>query len=141
MSFNINDCPSDCPYRQHFPAGPGSFPFAPPPLPPIDGQGGPGGPPHQGPPSGPPPSHTPTQPHLGGSGGPGGPGVQPYAVDPGALRPCTYRYVYLWLRNGNSFWAWLTFVGPRSASGFRWNGFNWVYFGIDLRRIVSFQCY
>jgi hypothetical protein len=62
------------------------------------------------------------------------------AVDFGALGPCTFRYVYIWMKNGSSFWAWLTYVGRRSVSGWRWNGAFWVYFGVDIRRIDSFVC-
>lgn len=89
-------------------------------------------------PPGPPPSSVPAQPQQFQAGGPGGP--QTFAVDPGAIRPCLHRFVYIWPRRGHGFWAWLTFVGRRSASGFRWNGFRWIYFGIDLRDIRSFQC-
>ncbi|EDU36015.1 MULTISPECIES: hypothetical protein [Clostridium] len=64
-----------------------------------------------------------------------------YAVDPGALRPCVFKYVYIWLDNGNSFWAWLTYVGRKSASGWRWNSQRWVYFGVDLNCIDYFECY
>ena len=66
--------------------------------------------------------------------------LSPMAIDPGAIRPCKYRYVYIWLTNGTSFWAWLTYVGKKSVSGFKWTGDKWVYFGTDLRRIDSFIC-
>lgn len=87
------------------------------------------GPGSQRPPVGPPPSFVPQQ--------------QPSVlfVDPGAIRPCTFRFVYIWLTNGRSFWAYLVFVGPRSVSGYRWTGFNWVFWGTDLRNIDSFVCY
>lgn len=68
-------------------------------------------------------------------------GIGPKAIDPGAIRRCRNRFVYLVLDNGREFWAWLSFVGRRSIAGWRWNGFRWVYFGIDLRRIDSFYCY
>lgn len=93
------------------------------------GGGHPGGP-QGGPPTSPPPSAAPVKSQA-----------QIKAVSPGALRPCTFRYVYLWLTNGRSFWAWLTYVDRRSAAGWRWNGRIWVYFGIDLRSIESFVCY
>lgn len=91
-----------------------------------------------GPPSGPPPSAKPSKNQAQ---------VQSYAgmstkaIESGAIRPCKYRYVYIWLTNGMSFWAWLTYVGKKSVSGWRWTGYRWVYFGIDLRRIDSFVCY
>lgn len=107
--------------------------------PPGGGPGGGGGPVS---PTSPPPSFTPSQSQaysLSGGGGGGQIGV--YAVDPGAIRPCLYRYVYIWPRWGPGFWAWLTFVGRRSVAGFRWNGRRWVYFGMDTRQISSFYCY
>lgn len=129
--LETEDLPLTCPYRQM------------PPFPPF--QQGPQGPPGfqgpQGPPGtqgGPPsapPSFTPSQPQTQQSG----PSIK--AVDPGAIRPCTYRLIYIWPRRGRGFWAWLTFVGRRSVSGFRWNGNRWVYFGTDLRNISSFQCF
>ncbi len=151
MEFDHSYCPY---FRQNplqfiFPYGPPSTPpgqgpgfgpgFGPPFTPP--GQTGPGfGPPFtppgqggqfSGPPSGPPPSVVPRP----------KPTVGIMAVDPGAIRPCTYRYVYLWLRDGRAFWAWLVFVGPRSVAGWRWTGRNWRYFGIDLRQIQNFECF
>lgn len=98
--------------------------------PPMGNQMGPQG----GPPMGPPPSAKPSK-----HGPKGGPGLK--AVEPGAIRPCRFQYVYIWLDNGSNFWAWLTYVGRRSVSGYRWTGRKWVYFGIDLRRIDYFQCY
>ncbi|MEG0671415.1 DUF3298 domain-containing protein [Clostridium sp.] len=63
------------------------------------------------------------------------------SVSPGSIKPCIYQFVYIWLNNGNSFWAWLTNVDYRTASGFRWTGWRWVYFGVDLRKIDYFNCY
>ena len=106
------------------------MPFLPPGFP---GQG-PGGGSQSGPPQGRPPSFTPSQASAQQTAG-------VLAVDPGAIRPCRFRFVYLWLDNRQQFWAWLVFVGRQSAAGWRWNGFRWVYFGIDLDRIRSFVCY
>jgi len=109
------------------PFSPGQGPgFNPPFGPPSGGK--------DGPPSGPPPSKTPTLKSTGS-----GPSLK--AVDPGAIRPCKYQYVYIWPSYGRPFWAWLTFVGRRSVSGYRWNGYSWRYFGMDLRQIESFDCY
>jgi hypothetical protein len=125
-------------YRQ-FPSGPpfglpGGGGFFPPGGGP--GPGGPGGPGGAagGPPPGPPPSFTPSQSQAQG-------GVGTFAVDPGSLFRCRFRFVYIWLDNGSSFWAYITFVGRRSIAGFRWQRRRWVYFGIDTRRIDSFICY
>lgn len=127
---------SDDMYRQ-FPPG-GGPPFGPPGGPPSGFPGGGMGPgPQPGPsgpqPMGPPPSFTPAKPQTHGIG------VQ--AVDPGAIRRCLYRFTFVWLDNGRSFWIFPVFVGRRSLAGYRWNGRRWVYFGIDLRRIESFTCF
>lgn len=105
-------------------------------MPPM---GGGGMPPMGGssmPPMGPPPAMIPSKQKSMTKFGP-----QTQFVDPGSLRPCLFRYVYIWPRRGRGFWAWLTQIGRRSASGFRWNGHRWVYFGIDLREIQSFTCF
>lgn len=95
--------------------------------PPFGQSGGTGGQ-QQGPPAGPPPSFVPTQ------------QATTFAVDPGGIRRCLFRYTYVWLNNGQHFWLYPIFVGRRSVAGWRWTGFTWVYFGIDLRQIQSFTC-
>lgn len=74
----------------------------------------------------------------GKPGGPGGPTV--FAVDPGAIFPCMNQFVYIWPTNGPGFWAYITFVGPRSVGGFRFRGNRFQYFGMDLRNIEEFYC-
>jgi hypothetical protein len=99
-------------------------PFGPPPFgPPGQGQGQ-----EAGAPTTPPPSFVPQQ------------QVEAFAVDPGSIRRCLFRFTYVWLRGFNQFWFYPTFVGRNSVSGFRWTGFNWVFFGISLRQIQSFTC-
>lgn len=112
----------------------------------------PSGGPMQGPP-GPPPSFGPP------SQGPGGPGAgtppttpppqfvpaeaqqaTPFAVDPGSIRRCLFRFTYVWLRNRQQFWFYPMFVGRNSVSGYRWTGFRWIFFGVSLREIRSFTC-
>ncbi|MTW88302.1 hypothetical protein F3157_22245 [Virgibacillus dakarensis] len=88
----------------------------------------PGGPSASAPTS-PPPSFTPEQPQF-----------QTFAVDPGAIRGCLYRFTYIWL-DWDSFWFFPVFVGRNSVAGFRWRRNRWVYFGVDLDRVQSFQCY
>lgn len=106
-----------------FPGG-GFGPPGPPPGPPG------GGGQQDGPPSGPPPSFTPQMQQA-----------TAFAVDPGAIRGCLFRYTYVWLQNGNSFWFYPTFVGRTSVAGWRWRRWRWTYYGTDLRRIRSFQCF
>lgn len=112
-----------------FPGG-GSFPGGP-------SQGGPsqGGPAQVGPPSTPPPSQIPASFTTQGAGGP-----SVLAVDPGSIRGCLFRFTFIRLSRFQQFWFYPTFVGRTSVAGFRWTGFNWIYFGIDLNRIQSFAC-
>ncbi|MEN2465837.1 hypothetical protein [Ornithinibacillus sp. JPR2-1] len=83
-----------------------------------------------GAPTTPPPAFIPQQPQF-----------QTFAIDPGAIRGCLFRFTYIWLENGNAFWFYPTFVGRNSVAGFRWQFNRWVYFGIDLDRVASFQCF
>ncbi|MFA9558294.1 hypothetical protein ACERII_13385 [Evansella sp. AB-rgal1] len=111
-------------------AGHGFPPYGPPVGP---GPGAPSFPPPQvGPPTSPPPATIPTAQAAN---------VGILAVDPGAIRGCLHRYTYVWLTNRQQFWMYPVYVGHRSISGYRWTGFNWVYFGIDVNQISSFQCY
>ncbi|MCI1945543.1 hypothetical protein [Clostridium luticellarii] len=87
-------------------------------------------------PPGPPPVNTPSKGKSNLKSGP-----QLKAVDPGSLRPCIFKYVYIWPKRGNPFWAWITNVGRRSFSGYRWYRGRWAYFGMDLNQIQSFICY
>ncbi len=105
-----------------------------PPFGPPGYQGGLGSSGQVGPPQGPPPGEIPplqSQSQVG-----------IYAVDPGGIRRCLYRFTYIRLNNGRSFWFYPTFVGRNSIAGYRWrrNQYRWVYFGIDLDRISSFSC-
>ena len=87
-------------------------------------------------PPGPPPISAPAKQKSNLKSGP-----QLKAVDPSSLRPCTFKYVYIWPKRGNPFWAWIINVGRRSVSGYRWYRGRWAYFGMDLKQIESFICY
>ncbi|WP_440895618.1 hypothetical protein ACS127_13815 [Amphibacillus sp. Q70] len=108
--------PGGGPFPGGFPGGPGGSP-------------GGGGGQQSGPPTSPPPNFTPEQSQF-----------QTFAIDPGGIRGCLFRFTYIWLRR-DAFWFYPTFVGRTSIAGFRWTGFRWVYFGIDLNQIQSFQCF
>lgn len=118
------------------PPPPGSPPGAHPPFAPP-GQGPTAGPPQfappgqAGPPTAPPPSFVPQQTQHVGT----------FAIDPGGIARCLFRYTYVWLRGFDQFWFYPTFVGRTSVSGWRWTGFRWVFFGISLRQIQSFTCF
>ena len=124
------------PGSQWFPGMPG-FPGSPsfPQQPNFPGQqpGRPGG--NQGgqaaAPTSPPPNQIPSYPDI-----------QTFAVDPGAIAGCLYRFTYVWTSRRNGFWFYPTFVGRRSVAGFQWNPrrFRWEYMGIDLQRIDQFRC-
>ncbi|MCR2803885.1 collagen-like protein [Paenibacillus soyae] len=109
------------------PPGPPGPPFGPPPGPP--GQQVPPGAGLQAPTSA-PPQFVPPRPQA-----------SLFAVDPGGIRRCAFRFTYIWLSNGDQFWYYPVFVGRTSVAGFRWNGFFWMYAGYDLRRIESFTCF
>lgn len=106
---------------------PGSYPpFFPGMYPPGQGQGA-----QLGSPQSPPPSYIPQKPQY-----------MAYAVDPGGIRGCLYRYTYIWLQNGRGFWFYPVFVGRTSVAGYRWrrNQYRWVYTGIDLNNIDYYEC-
>ncbi|MGG3738792.1 transporter [Aeribacillus pallidus] len=113
------------------PSGAGQQPgFGPPPsLVPFPGGGQQQG--FGGPPSSPPPSFTPQVQE--------GPSLQ--AVDPGAFYGCLNKYTYVTLTNRRSFWFYPTYIGRTSVAGWRWYGSYWGYYGMDTRRIRSFQCF
>lgn len=112
-----------------FPGGPGGFPGSPGGFP---GQGGGipgGGQQGGGPPTSPPPAYVPQE------------QATAFAVDPGGIRRCMYRFTYIWLIDGRSFWFYPIFLGRTSVAGWRWSRRRgWVYYGMDLRQIRSFQC-
>lgn len=99
----------------------------------FPGGGVPGG--QQQAPTAPPPNFTPSY--------PGGNQAQVFAVDPGAIRGCLFRYTFVWTSRRNGFWYFPTFVGRTSVAGFRWSPSRrqWVFFGIDLNRIDQFTCF
>ncbi|MGL4337961.1 MAG: hypothetical protein ACRCST_13790 [Turicibacter sp.] len=84
-------------------------------------------------PTSPPPSFTPQKEPSSG------PGLK--AIDPGGIKGCQYRFVYIWPMYGPGYWMFLTYVGKKSIAGYRWNGRHYVYGGVDLNAIESFQCY
>ncbi len=83
------------------------------------------------PPQSPPPSWTPEYPN-----------VQTFAVDPGAISGCMFRFTYVWLSRRQGFWFFPVFVGRTSVAGYRWNSRRnrWEYTGLDLNQINSFTC-
>ena len=57
------------------------------------------------------------------------------------LKYCTYRYTYLWLRNGKSFWCYPTYVNKTTISGWKWKNYKWKFFSMPIKKISNFYCY
>lgn len=66
--------------------------------------------------------------------------MTPYALNPWDLQNCLYRFTYLWLRNDDNFWFFLTTIGESRVYGYRFFGGRWNNYSVDLRDIVSFYC-
>ncbi len=119
-----------------FPPGQGGFNPSPPGFPPGQWGQQPGRPPGQQQgnqaPTSAPPNRTPEY-----------PSAQLFAVDPGAIRGCMYRFTYVWLSRRQGFWFYPVFVGRTSVAGYRWNNrrHRWSYTGIDLNNIDQFTCF
>lgn len=37
-----------------------------------------------------------------------------------SIRPCIFRFTYIWLENGKGFWFFPTLIGRHSIAGYRW---------------------
>lgn len=61
-------------------------------------------------------------------------------IEPSTLTPCAFKYTYLWLKNGESFWAYITSVGKKSVSGWKYTKNRWKQFGTRLTQIKKFTC-
>ncbi|MGG1246868.1 hypothetical protein [Bacillus spizizenii] len=101
------------------------------------GIGGGAGPGFGGAPQGPPPSKKPAKPKKPQSTQ----GVA-YLVEPIAIQPCLFRFTYVWLTNGSSFWFYPIILGRRSVGGFYWDSSRrrWVYFALDTNLIDVVSC-
>ncbi|OME84936.1 transporter [Paenibacillus lautus] len=73
-------------------------------------------------PQSPPPTFIPEKPAVS------------YIVD------CLFQYTYVWLLNGERFWFYPTRLEYGEASGYRWNGAYWTYYGFDPRFIDAVSC-
>ena len=86
------------------------------------------------PPTGPPPPFTPSKVQAIHETFGGGSGAF-MVIDSSVIQTLMFRYVYIWLKDGKEFWAWINFVDSTSAGGFQWNGSNWIPFRIDIKTI------
>ena len=120
MYFNCFYCPMQCFYRQYSQGGTS-------PQPPSSDT-------NSRPPAGPPPPFTPAEIQVI---------YQPHSTSPNAylffdssvIKTYMFRYVYIWLKDGTGFWAWINYVDNVSVAGWRWNGSNWVPFKLEIRTI------
>ncbi|KIL45799.1 hypothetical protein [Jeotgalibacillus soli] len=88
-----------------------------------------------GPPASPPPQQIPPKPFRPQ-------GTTTFMVDPNVIRPCLFRFTYIWLTNGSSFWYYPIVIGRNSVGGFHWDRrrFRWVYLALDTRFIDVVSC-
>jgi len=88
------------------------------------------------PPPGPPPGRVPTAPQFGQQFGAAG-------VPLRAFRPCLYRYTYVWLRNGRSFWFYPMYIDRNTGQvgGYRWRQYRWEYYTLNPGRVLYFSCF
>lgn len=59
--------------------------------------------------------------------------------DGSALKPLMFKFIYIWLRDGSNFWSWTTFIYGGHIGGFRWTGYHWENFEVDLRKIDGYS--
>ena len=136
FSYDLLNSRSQLPPAGNFPGG---FPGLPG-FPNLPGSNFPGGPPGQSNmPKSPPPNYTPSKKENGVQNLSSSKNTK--AVSPNSIRFCLFKYTYIWEVSGKNYWTFLIHVDRQSISGFRWLGFTWAYFGLDLRRIDSFICY
>lgn len=83
---------------------------------------------HHKQPKNPPPNYTPKIPTSVSS------------IEYNIISPCVYKYTYLWLKNGESFWSYIVYVGKRAVSGWRYKRGRWIHFSSHLKQIKNFTC-
>ena len=92
------------------------------------------------PPAGPPPPFIPSKTQAMFQNFWGGPGDFMIVGDfmilaPSVIQTNMFSYVYIWLKSGEEFWAWINFVDENFIAGWMWNGSNWVPFKLEIRLI------
>lgn len=77
-------------------------------------------------PVGPPPDFTPKKtPDL-------------YKTELSAISGAKGKFTYIWLKDGRSFWVYIINAGRNSITGYKWNKFGWIFYGISLKNLESF---
>ncbi|MEC1634122.1 hypothetical protein P9D98_05340 [Bacillus mojavensis] len=90
-----------------------------------------------GAPQGPPPHKKPAKPKK-----PQGLHGAAYLVEPVLIQPCLFRFTYVWLTNGSSFWFFPIILGRESVGGFYWDASHhrWFYYALDTKHIDVVSC-
>nr|WP_084567909.1 transporter [Brevibacillus panacihumi] len=113
------------------PGSPGSPGY--PGYPPGSGGYPPGSPGGFPPPPGPPPGRAPSSPGYRGGGG-------PRRIGPWSFQGCLYRYTFIWLHNGRTFWFYPFRIGRNTVYGYRWRNNRWDYYELNVNRVAYFTC-
>ncbi|NMM63310.1 hypothetical protein HBE96_11600 [Clostridium sp. P21] len=56
-------------------------------------------------------------------------------INGNALKGLMFKPIYMWLRDGTEFWCWISYIFSPHLGGFMWDGFRWINFEVDLRKI------
>lgn len=62
-------------------------------------------------------------------------------IAPSSLNHCLFKFTYIWLDNGLSFWSKPVAITNESVFAWVWNGVSWNYINIYLYLINTFLCY
>ncbi|QZY56695.1 hypothetical protein [Crassaminicella profunda] len=57
------------------------------------------------------------------------------------IKPCLNKYVYIWLKDGSSFWMYLVYAEEGYIGGWIWLDTQWHYFGTCMYNVDSFVSY
>ncbi|MDR0958226.1 MAG: hypothetical protein LBM16_03340 [Clostridiales bacterium] len=57
-----------------------------------------------------------------------------------SMRSCLGNYAYVWLKSGESFWLYVTYIGRQSIYGYKWTYFGWAYSAVNVFMIRRFFC-
>jgi len=62
-------------------------------------------------------------------------------IDANTVKPCMNTCTYVWLKNGTTYWVWMSQTTQDSIYGYYWNGSQWAQFSLPLQQIDYFQCF
>lgn len=91
-------------------------------------------------PVGPPPPFIPSETESIYESTGGGTGFF-LTVDHSTFSTCMFMYVYIWFKDGTGFWSWINYVDNNTIAGWRWSGYNWTYFRLNINSVKGFGCF